>query len=70
MTWCVCVGGWVCVCVCVCVCVYRYAITTSEATCDECLHQTSSKTNIQIVNKPEVRLHKMDWKLSAGNITC
>ena len=45
-----------------------FAMTTSEATCrEECPYYTSSKTSVQIANKPEVWLHKMDAKLLAGN---
>ena len=43
-------------------------MTTSEATCrEECPYYTSSKTKVQIANKPVVRLHKMDANLLAGN---
>ena len=36
----------------------------SEATCcEECPYFTRSKTKVQNVNRPEVRLHKMDAKL-------
>ena len=45
--------------------------TTSEGICHkECPYYTSSKTKVQIANKPEVRLCKMDEKLSADNTTC
>ena len=52
-------------------CVYRDAMTTSDATCrKECPCYPSSKTKVQIANKHEVRLCKMDEKRSADNITC
>ena len=39
-------------------------MTTSEATChEECPYYTSSKTEVQNANRPEVQLHKMDKKL-------
>ena len=44
------------------VCVWRRDDFQQATCCEECPYQISSKTKVEIANKPEVRLCKMDEK--------